>query len=47
MATELKAPMEMSDQELIAEWECIDCASEDTSRSDALAAEMQKRELDF
>ena len=47
MATEPKAPTVMSDQELIAEWECIDCDSEDTSRSDALAAEMQKRELDF
>ena len=47
MTTEPKAPTEMSDHDLIAEWECIDCDSADTARSDALAADMQKRNLDF
>lgn len=47
MADEPKNPADMSDHELIAEWECIDCDSEDTARTEALAAEMQKRDVDL
>ena len=47
MPDELKNPAVMSDREFIAEWECIDCDSEYTSRSDALAVELQNRDLDF
>jgi len=47
MSDEYKNPADMTDQELIAEWNCIDCDSEDTARTDALTAELQKRNLDF
>lgn len=47
MPDELKNPADMSDHELVAEWECIDCDSENTARTEALAAEMKKREVDF
>lgn len=47
MTTEAKAPADLPDRELIAEWESIECDSDNTSRSDALAAELQKRNLDF
>lgn len=47
MPDDLKDPAGMSDHELVAEWECIDCDSENTTRSEALAAEMKKREVDF
>jgi hypothetical protein len=43
---EPKPPPEMTDQELIREWECIECEV-DTPRTDALAAELEKREIDF
>lgn len=43
----LKNPGDMSDEELIAEWECIDCDSENAARTEALAAEMKKRDVDF
>lgn len=42
-----KSPTDMSDHELVAEWECIDCDSEDTGRTKALAAEMKRRDIDF
>jgi hypothetical protein len=42
-----KPPSEMTDQELLREWECIDCDAEDQTRTDALAAELEKREIDF
>lgn len=47
MADTHKDPASMTDQELIGEWNCIDCDSEDTSRTDALADEIQKRNLDI
>ena len=37
----------LTDLSLLREWECVDCDSEDTERSDALAAELKKRNLDF
>ena len=44
---DLKPAADLSDQELIAEWECIDCESvESKSRSDDLAAELKKRGLE-
>ena len=45
--TQPKPPAEMTDQEILREWECIDCDSEDTARSDLLAAELEKRQIDF
>lgn len=43
----MKDPADMTDGELVAEWECIDCDSEDTARSNALASEMERRNLEF
>jgi len=42
-----RPPAELTDQELLREWECIDCETEDTARTDALAAELERRQLDF
>ena len=40
-------PATMTDQQLLREWECIDCeTAEDVDRSGALAAELEKRGLD-
>ncbi|WP_157134788.1 hypothetical protein [Sphingomonas sp. PAMC 26605] len=47
MADDYKDPATMTDQELVAEWNCIDCDSEDTVRTDALAAELEKRNIDI
>lgn len=47
MPEEPKKLADMSDHELIAEWECIECDSENTARSEALAFEMKKRNVDF
>lgn len=47
MSDNPKDPASMSDSELIAEWNCIEFDSEDTARTEELAAEMQKRSLDF
>ena len=38
-------PADMTDLELVQEWNCIDCDSEDRSRTEVLAAEMEKRGL--
>ena len=38
-------PADMTDLELVQEWNCIDCDSEDRWRTDGLAAEMEKRGL--
>ncbi len=46
MAT-LPDPATMTDVELVQEWNCIDCDNEDKARTDALAAELEKRNLDF
>jgi hypothetical protein len=43
----LPTPADMTDIELVQEWNCIDCDSEDTARTDALAAELEKRNLDI
>ena len=43
----LKHPSEMTDTELLREWECIDCDNEDEARTQALAAEMERRQIDF
>jgi hypothetical protein len=43
----LKPPAEMTDKELLREWECIDCESEDTARTDELARELERRQIDF
>ena len=38
----------MTDQALLAEWNCTTCnASIEDARTSALAAEMEKREIDF
>jgi len=42
-----KPPSEMTDDELRREWECIDCENEDEARTNALAAELEKRQIDF
>jgi hypothetical protein len=43
----LKPPSEMTDKELLREWECIDCSSEEEDeRTTALAAELERRQLD-
>jgi hypothetical protein len=42
-----KPPIEMKDEELLQEWHCIDCDSEDEARTDALAAELERRGLDI
>lgn len=47
MSDDLKNVADMSDHELVAEWECIDCDSENTVRTEALAAEMKRRDVDF
>jgi hypothetical protein len=47
MSDDPKDTASMSDSELIAEWNCIECDSENTVRTEELAAEMQKRSLDF
>jgi len=47
MLQDPRNPADMSDHELVAEWECIDSNREDTARTEALAAEMKKREVDF
>jgi hypothetical protein len=41
-----KPPAEMTDQGLRREWECLDCEV-DTERTDELAAEMSRRQIDF
>lgn len=46
MAEPEKSPAEMSDHELIAEWECIECDSEDAHRTKALAAELKRRDVE-
>lgn len=43
----LPDPATMTDQAILREWECIDCDSEDKARTDALAAELEKRNVDF
>jgi hypothetical protein len=40
-------PATMTDVDLLREWECINCDAEDTARTDALAAELEKRQIDF
>lgn len=42
-----KLPIEMTDLELIQEWNCIDCDVNDDVRTEALAGEMGRREIDF
>jgi hypothetical protein len=42
----LPAPADMTDLELVREWECLDCDAEDQTRTDALAAELRKREIE-
>jgi hypothetical protein len=42
----LKPPSEMTDKELLREWECIDCCAEEDERTAALAAELDKREIE-
>lgn len=41
-----KPVFEMSDQELRREWECLECEV-DTERTDELATEMLRRNIDF
>lgn len=43
----LPNPAEMTDLELIREWECLDCDAEDKARSETLAAELRKRKIEF
>ena len=43
----LPDPATMDDKALLREWECVDCDAEDDARTVALAAELQKRNLDF
>jgi hypothetical protein len=43
----LKPPSEMTDKELLREWECLDCdVEEEDERTKALAAELDKRQID-
>jgi hypothetical protein len=43
----LKPPAEMTDQELLREWECIDCDTENKVRTEELVAELEKRQIDI
>jgi len=44
---EPKPLAEMTDLDLLREWECIEECDFDTARTNALAAEMQKRQIDI
>ena len=44
---QLKPPAEMTDQELVREWECIEDCDQSAPRTDALAAELERRNVDF
>jgi hypothetical protein len=47
MADDPKDPERMTDAELVREWNCIDCDSENKIRTEELAREMAKRSLNF
>jgi hypothetical protein len=42
----LKPPSEMTDDEIRREWHCIDCETEDEARTEALARELERRNID-
>jgi hypothetical protein len=42
-----KSPSEMTDLELKREWECIEECDFSAPRTDALAAELEKRQVDI
>ncbi|WP_298689101.1 hypothetical protein [uncultured Sphingomonas sp.] len=43
----LPDPSTMTDQELVREWECVEDCDQSAPRTDALAAELEKRNVDF
>ena len=43
----LPDPATMTDRELVAEWECVEECDYGTERTDALAAELEKRQIDI
>jgi hypothetical protein len=47
MVDPLPDPERMTDAELVREWNCIDCDSENKIRTEELAREMAKRGLNF
>lgn len=42
-----KPPAEMTDAELVQEWNCIEDCDLTDQRTDALAAELEKRQIDI
>jgi hypothetical protein len=43
----LKSATQLTDVELVSGWECTDCENEDLERTNELAAELERGNLDF